>query len=145
MSKNPPKNFWPPGGQGGGLRGAAGGPIFECTLALLLRGGKCQDIELEASIWFIGVVWHAIDDGDHILVSLNILGTCLEYHPGYDSFWFCPFWQIATFWWLLTCNWILSKTYTIIFELIFRWPWRDFSCHAVLQNGRTNKRTSLFN
>ena len=29
--------------------------------------------------------------GDHILVSLNILGTCLEHDPGYDPFFGFPF------------------------------------------------------
>ena len=39
--------------------------------------------------------------GDHILVSLNILGTCLEhdpgYDPGYDPFLVLSLQQIATF------------------------------------------------
>ena len=32
--------------------------------------------------------WHAIGNGGPILVSLNILGTCLENDPGYETFCF---------------------------------------------------------
>ena len=54
--------------------------------------------------------------GDHILVSLNILGTCLEHDPGYDFFLGFPF--IANSYILMSLNIELKIHYIVDVDAI---------------------------